>query len=95
MMIIDYFERLSFGEKEYFWKYARCDVESIGSLTYRVFELSAYYDIYQKGFYKDIFEDDWEPPTFFIPLEVMSKNNTEIIDWCDNFCTTCAEICYN
>jgi hypothetical protein len=97
-MVTDYFERMNFGGKEYFWSYINQKIEhndlkdgykSTETISYRVFELSAYYDIYQKGFCKEVFENDYEPPTLFIPLEIMSKNNEEIIDWCDNFCTTC------
>lgn len=65
---------------EYFWRDVSKIIDATEEHHYRVAE-SALADNYNSN--DSFFNSDYDPPVYFVPLDILMENDATVVDWCE------------
>lgn len=80
-MDIDFCETITINDKVFFWRNVTKKIDDIEEHHYRVAEKKLENFI---PFNLDFFENAYESPIYFVPLDILMEKDGIVVDWCEN-----------
>ena len=80
---MDCFNNILIGNKKCYWRYVSNITDETEEHHYRVAE-QALEDYYLLNPTFDFFKTEYEPHVYFAPLEVLTKEDSVVVEWCEN-----------
>ena len=80
---MDYLNNILIGNKKYYWRYVTNIIDETEEHHYRVAEKA----LENYNFLNPTFafsKTEYEPPVYFAPLEVLIKEDSVVVEWCEN-----------
>lgn len=78
-----YLDTIEVNDKKYFWRIVTKIVDDTEEHHYRVAESSLENCHTNKVEYA-FFNSDYDPPVYFVPLEILRQADVVVIEWCEN-----------
>lgn len=82
-MDFDLFNTIEIDGKNYFWRNVVKFIDENEERHYRVAELSLE-DCLANNAENDFFNSDYDPSVYFAPLEILEKDDIDVVEWCEN-----------
>ena len=80
IMTTNDFETVTITDKDFHWRYVTKVINDFEEHHYRVAEIGL-----ERFFDSSIefFKHEYEPPVYFAPIEVLRKDDSSVVKWCE------------
>lgn len=82
-MKTDFLDTVEFNGNQYYWRDVRKVIDDTEEHHYRVAEL-ALENLCADNATNDFFMTNYAPSVYFAPLEILKRDDADIVEWCEN-----------